>query len=231
MSIKEYFLDFVDLIYPDSCVACRNPLVSGEEILCVYCEEELAITDYHKDDYNPIKALFYGRCQIKQGASFLHFSKGGRTQEILHALKYKNMPEVGVKLGSLMADLYKQTAFFKSIDILIPVPLHPKKLKKRGYNQSTAIAEGIQKSLDLPIMENALIRVIANSTQTKKSRFARWKNVESIFKVPNPSTLQNKHILLIDDVITTGATLEASVLQLLTIPGVTVSVVSLAYAE
>ncbi len=172
-----------------------------------------------------------GRVPFKMASSLLHFYKGGKTQELLHQLKYKDQPELGVYLGNLAAQYYQKVGFFEQVDVLIPIPLHPEKLAKRGYNQAEQLAIGISSATKLPVYSEAIRRVTATSTQTKKSRFERWLNVESVFEVAQSDQLENKHLLLVDDVLTTGATLEACAVKLLAVNGVNLSMFTLAHAE
>jgi ComF family protein len=223
--------DFVNLFYPTTCFACSTPLVSGEEKLCISCLATLPYTDYHVLKENKVARTFVGRVPFEDAASLLHFYKGGKTQALLHQLKYKNQPELGIYLGKLAATYYKEEGFFQHIQGLLPVPLHPDKLAKRGYNQATQLAKGMACIWGIPVIENALVRTTATSTQTKKNRFERWLNVETVFEISNSSSLAHKHLLLIDDVLTTGATLEACAVKLLAVNGVNLSMFTLAHAE
>lgn len=223
--------DFINLFYPNTCFACATPLLNGETMICLPCLAHLPYTDYHVFLDNKVSRTFMGRVPFKMAASLLHFHKKGKTQALLHQLKYKNQPNLGVYLGNLAANYYDKVGFFNSIDAILPIPLHPKKLAKRGYNQAAVIAQGISEVIEKPVLENTLLRTINTSTQTKKSRFERWQNVETVFEVSQPNLLINKHLLLVDDVLTTGATIEACAVKLLAIKGVTLSMFTLAYAE
>jgi ComF family protein len=188
-------------------------------------------TNYHLYNDNPIEKLFWGRVTIFSAAAFYNFGKGGKVQQLIHQLKYKGQKEVGITLGKLYGYELKRSEKFKDIDIIIPVPLHPRKKKKRGYNQSEFFAEGLSKTLKASTDFQTLSRAKESSTQTKKSRFSRWENVESIFQLNDWEPLKGKHILLVDDVITTGATLEACAQTLLQIPNVKVSIATIAHAH
>lgn len=231
MSHSGLLHDFVDVIYPSACAGCAQPLVSQEDIFCTYCLSELPKTDFHKLPENPVVNAFKGRCLLQKASAYLHFQKGGMVQSAMHRFKYKKEREVGEFLGKLMARELQQDGFFADMDLVIPIPLHEKKEKIRGYNQSAVLAEPIAEYADLELCSDNLRRSTFSQTQTKKSRFARWLNVERIFEVARPHELKNKHILLIDDVITTGATVEACANQLLSLPGVQVSLLTLAYAK
>ena len=222
--------DLLDLFYPACCAGCDSPLVGGEDIICVQCQLELPHTNFHEIPNNPIDRLFTGRVPIEKSAAFLHFVKNGIVQNLLHKLKYKNQPQLGVLLGKLAGYHLSKKRFFDHIDCILPIPLHPKKLKKRGYNQSEMIVKGLAAATALPYHLNILKRVMYNDTQTRKARFDRWLNVETIFGLDNGSLLSNKHILLVDDVITTGSTLESAVTKLLQLNGAKVSIFVLARA-
>ena len=171
-----------------------------------------------------------GRANITLATSFCRFDKGGHLQHLLHELKYKGNCDVGRKLGVLFGYDLIQSSLFQDINAIIPVPLHPKKEKKRGYNQSTEICKGLAESMNRPMITGNLIRVVHTATQTRKGRFERWENVSGIFNVKNANELQGKHLLIVDDVVTTGATLEACCEPLLKVPGVRVSIATVACA-
>jgi ComF family protein len=180
---------------------------------------------------NIISQIFWGRAPIRAATSFLFFNKGGNVQRLMHALKYKGYKEVGVFMGKLFGESLKESSLYNTADIIVPVPLHPKKLYKRGFNQSQVIAEGMQDSLGIPVSVNNLIRLSYTSSQTKKARYNRWENVKGVFKVKDAAEFAGKHLILVDDVLTTGATLEACAHPLLEIPNIKVSVATLAYAQ
>lgn len=224
------FDDLISLFYPRLCAGCNTPLVKGEETLCLNCLADLPRTNYHLHDNNPIYQVFIGRANITLATSFCCFDKGGRLQHILHQLKYKGNREVGRKMGILFGYDLIQMPLYLDIDAIIPVPLHPKKEKKRGFNQSVEICKGLSESMNRPLIIGNLVREIHNASQTRKGRFERWENVSGIFNVKNGTLLTGKHLLLVDDVVTTGATLEACCEPLLKIPGVRVSIATLASA-
>lgn len=223
--------DFISLIYPKICAACGKSLFKNEDCICTYCRFHLPKTNYHLTNENPIEKLFWGRINIYSAAAFYTFGKGGKVQQLIHQLKYKGQKDVGITVGKLYGYELKRCEKFKNIDTIIPVPLHPKKKKKRGYNQSEFFAEGLAISLKIPTDFKTLYRAKESSTQTKKSRFSRWENVESIFQLKDKERLKGKHILLVDDVITTGATLEACAQALQQIPDVKLSIATIAYAN
>jgi ComF family protein len=222
--------DFISLIFPNVCAACGKSLYKYENSICAYCIYHLPKTNYHLQLDNPITKIFWGRVLIHSGAALYEFNKGGKVQYLIHQLKYKGYKEIGFTVGKLYGDELKQCANFNTVEIVIPVPLHAKKKKKRGYNQSDTFAQGLAKSLNAEAKLNVLFRVFESESQTKKSRYRRWQNVESIFQLRDTSNLAGKHILMVDDVITTGATLEACAQTLLQLPNVKISIATIAYA-
>lgn len=231
MKIPFFIEDFISLLYPRVCAACGNSLFKHEEIICTYCLYHLPKTSYHLMQDSPLDKVFWGRAQLAHTAALYHFQKKGKVQHLIHQLKYKGRMDVGIYLGKLLgAELAKSEAF-ADVDKIIPVPLHPAKQRKRGYNQSEQIAIGMAGEMNAGVDTTTFIRTIDTSTQTRKSRFARWENVKEIFKVTNADELAHKHILLIDDVITTGATLESAAHILLETEGVKLSVACIGFAK
>ena len=222
--------DFLSLIFPKVCFSCGKSLYKSEKCICVYCLSHLPKTNFHLYSDNYLMKLFWGRADIFSAASLYVFLKGGKVQHLIHQLKYRGKKEIGISIGKYYGKELKSSPFFNKADVIIPVPLHPKKFKSRGYNQSEIFAQGLSESLKIKNENNLLIRTHISETQTKKSRFARWKNVESVFKIIQPEKLQGKHILLADDVVTTGATFESCARKILEIPGTKVSVASIACA-
>ena len=222
--------NLINLFYPNVCQSCGEALNKQEAVICISCLLRLPTTGFHLHTENPVSRIFWGRVDINAATSFLFFSKQGRVQNLIHQLKYKGQKEVGIELGRLFGSELLQSPDFSNIDFIVPVPLHPKKLSKRGYNQSLMIAEGLKKSMNVEIF-TGLQRNVHSATQTKKSRYERWENVKDIFVLEQQEKLENKNILLVDDVLTTGATLEACATVLSGVPGVTVSIATLAYAQ
>lgn len=223
--------DFISLLYPRLCMLCNAQVQKGDH-MCLSCESQLPKTDYHTLLDNPITAKFYGRVKVEFGAAYYLFGQGNRTKELIHHLKYRNKPQLGHYVGSVYGELLKKSAVFPKIDYIIPVPLHPLKLHQRGYNQSEAIGKGLSESLHIPLNTTTLIRKEYTQTQTKKARITRMENVKSAFGVYKPELLEGKHLLIIDDVLTTGATLEACALTLLeAIPDIKISIVTMAVGE
>ena len=208
--ISDIFSDLINLIYPDVCIVCEDKLVKNERLFCTLCLADIPRTNFHLYVDNPVSRIFWGRCKIESATSFFYFKKGSKYRSLLHKLKYKGRNDIGIELGKMFGnDLIN--SLYNNIDVIIPVPLHPAKLKIRGYNQSEQIANGIGKRMNVPVINNALKRVVNTNTQTKQARFDRWLNVEDIFKYNISSNLLNKNILLVDDIITTGSTVEACV--------------------
>jgi ComF family protein len=222
--------DLVALFFPRLCLSCGDPLSNGEEMLCSICHFHLPRTHFHFDAANPLARVFWGRVRLESAVAFCYFHKGGSVQHLLHQLKYSGNRELGIYFGRIYGNELKFTSFFEDIDCLVPVPLHPRKIRKRGYNQSEVFAQGLAGPAALEIISNCLYRKVHSSTQTRKGRYNRWENVGEIFGVRDEDKLINKHILLVDDVVTTGATLEACAQVLVSIPGVRVSVAAIAYA-
>jgi ComF family protein len=188
-------------------------------------------TRYHEFEKSPLTLLFLGRVAVENVGAFLFYKKGNHTQKILHHLKYYGVKEVGAFLGNIYGAQLIQHEKWKNIDVIIPIPLHKKKEKKRGYNQSEWIAKGLSAGMHIPYNTQLLLRSEFTETQTKKSRFHRWENVKDVFQLTDVDALKEKHILLCDDVLTTGATLEAAIQKLSALSGAKISVVTLATAQ
>lgn len=230
MVVKNTWLSsFLNLFYPNLCLACGKNLPAGSSYICVSCQYKLPQTRYHLEKENPFTERFWGRVELFSGAALYHFTKGGRTQQLIHQLKYEGKKQLGVRLGQLYGSYLKEAPLFQPAELVIPVPLHPRKAHLRGYNQSRLFARGLSESMGIPWM-NGLARRQYTSTQTQKTRIERFENVEHAFEVRLHPKLAGKHILLVDDVITTGATLEACARKLLELPGVKISLATIAIA-
>lgn len=219
-----------ELLFPRLCVVCGDKLIEQEQWICLHCLHHIPRTNFHLNPDNPVAQLFYGRVQVEFATSFFYFSKGSKYQTLLHNLKYKGMKELGEEIGKHFGIDLLQSSDFSSVDLICPVPLHSQKEKKRGYNQSWWIASGIARQLNKPVSADNLKRITATETQTRKSRFERWTNVEGIFELSNPEEFSGKHILLVDDVVTTGSTLEACAQAILSKSTARVSIATLATA-
>lgn len=222
--------DFIALIFPNNCAACGNPLLKTEQCICLHCQYYLPKTNFHLQVENPVSKMFWGRVPVYSAAAYYNFIKGGNVQELIHQLKYKGRTQVGVTVGNWYGNELKTVDSYKTVDVIIPVPLHYKKIKKRGYNQSALFAKGLANGMNVHLVLDNLYRATATESQTRKSRYKRWQNVESVFKLKNIDALKGKHILLVDDVVTTGATLEACAQTLLQVPDVKISIVTMAFA-
>jgi ComF family protein len=222
------FAYILDLIYPNLCLSCGKDLPKDIEHICLSCRLSLPISDSIDVKGNSFEKLFLGRVEVLAACYFLVFEKNNITQSLIHNLKYKGQKELGVTLGKLCALYWQNKSFFKNIDVVVPIPIHKKKKEIRGYNQSEYLAKGISEVLGLQLDSNSLIKEVHTSSQTRKKRWERWQNVESTFRVSDGTSFTNKNILLVDDVVTTGATLEASVQALQKAEASTVKIITLA---
>jgi len=225
------FESLINLFFPKVCSGCSSFLVSNENVICTVCRHDLPLTNHHLNSENDAFKKFYGRIPVIHTSALFYFHKKGIVQELIHNLKYKGHEEIGTILGEWYAEDLKNIDLLKSVDEIIPVPLHPKKLKERGYNQVTAFGEALSSSLNIDYNDSLLIRNVYSKTQSKKNLLGRTEGIETIFDVSFTEKDHNKHFLLIDDVITTGSTLEACSRALLKIPGAKISVVCMAMAQ
>lgn len=230
--MNTWFHSFWSLLFPRCCVVCGSPLSRGEECLCTCCNMNLPRTGFHLRKDNPVECLFWGRIPgLKRASSFLFYRKGSDFRRILHLLKYGGYKELGEVMGRYMAAELSSGEFFDGVDMIIPVPLHRKKQKLRGYNQSEWIARGIASVTGIPLCAECMIREKNTETQTRKSTFERWENVEGIFRLCDTVHFEGKHVLLVDDVLTTGATTVACASAFARGSGIRISVLTLAVAE
>ena len=220
----------IDLFFPNLCVACNESLVKGEEHICMKCVSEIPRTHYHKVKENEIEKRFWGKSRVENATAYFFFEKGSKFQHLLHQLKYRGNKEIGYYLGKVAASELLQNDEYRQIDCVVPVPLHPKRQAKRGYNQSEWIAKGLGEVLGKPLIINNLLRIHESATQTKKSVYERFENTQGIFQVKDSSAFSGKHILLVDDVLTTGSTLEGCMRAFRNIE-VKISVFTLAVAK
>ncbi len=196
----------ISLLYPNLCVGCNGVLLAAETYFCTSCIQGFPETNFHLVPDNQLEKTFWGRIPLERAFAFLTFRKQGIVQHILHELKYGNNPELGVAVGRMYGSKLREAGV--QFDAIIAIPLHPKKLKLRGYNQSDCFAQGLSESLNCAHLKEAVVRKKSTETQTRKGRFDRWLNVGEVFKVVQPELIMHKKVLLVDDVITTGATIE-----------------------
>jgi ComF family protein len=222
--------DFISLLFPRLCYGCGTHLMRNENLICTGCYVVIPRTGYHTVADNPVAQLFWGRCLLEKAAAFSFYNKGSRIRNLIHNLKYKGIREIGYELGKIYGLSLKSSGFTDDIDLIVPVPLHPEKFHVRGFNQSEIISSGISDVTGVPLNTGVLARVNVSATQTRRSRYERWINVEGIFSVVNKEQVREKHVLLVDDVITTGSTIESCANELIKIEGVRVSAVALAFA-
>ena len=223
--------DLRALFYPETCPSCRQQLVQNEKIICTFCRHDLPLTNFKSYTENKINAIFYGRIPIEKAFALLLLRKKGITKNLIHQLKYHGMEEIGVFFGDWLGEIHSENQEFSSVDFIIPVPIHPKKKKLRGYNQLTKFGTRLQHHLKIPFVAGVLVRSSATATQTLKSRFERFNDLHTKFSILDLDRFKNKHVLLIDDVITTGATLEACALELMKTSGIKISILAMAYTE
>ena len=223
--------DFLALFFPRFCVACEGALAKGEEMICLQCDYKMAKTGALTDDNSFVAKKFYGRVRLQYAWAYYLFNKRGRIQKLIHRMKYDQMPGIGEFVGQKLGTALLQHGFQQEFDLVIPIPLHKNKLRKRGYNQSEHFGLGLAQVLDVPMDANVVMRSVNTDSQTKKSRLRRWENVDQIFSVKDPVAILGRRILLVDDVITTGATLESCALTLQHAGAASVAVAAMAAAK
>ena len=230
ISISEIKDSLLHLLFPHICAGCGSDSLGNEDILCLHCIATLPETHFERYAHNPIERKFYGRIPVHAATAQYYFSRDSVLQRLVHQLKYNNNKELGLQLGKLMGASLKQSGRFNA-DALIPLPLFAVREKKRGYNQATILCEGIAEELRLPILKNIIIRPGHTDTQTHKGRIERWDNIEGKFRLIDPAPISGRHLLLVDDVVTTGATLESCGSELLKAGNLTLSLACLCYAD
>jgi len=230
MKIKVLLTNFASLFYPELCVVCGEPLIAGETFFCFACFLKLPRTNYHIIHENRAIERLAGKISLVKASSWFYYSKGGFAQKLIAEIKYRGNQNLGVWIGESMAKDMVSSGFFQGIDYLAPVPLHRSKEKKRGFNQAEKIAAGISRITGIPVETGNVVRIKANTTQTRKGLFDRWRNTLNIFQQNNPKLFEEKHVLIIDDVLTTGSTAEAVAQCLLKSKGIKISLLTLAIA-
>ena len=227
---KTIHRDLLQLFFPRLCPACGEAGLPDGMLLCLECQIHLSVTQQHLSPDNSFTRRFWGRLPLIHGSAMFSFHKGGRVPQLLHHIKYRNRPDLAVYLGSWYGQVLAKLPVFQEAALILPVPLHPRKQRERGYNQSACFAEGLSDSLAIPWSDRLLLRRQYTATQTHKTRFERFENVAEAFELPNPSALEGKTLILTDDVLTTGATLEACGTLLLLIPKTRLILITLAMA-
>jgi ComF family protein len=217
----------VHLAFPHICFGCGSDLIHRDNLLCADCIDDLPSTFFHLHEDNPVAKMFWGRMPVAHATAQFYFTKESLMQRLMHELKYRGNKELGKYFGKMMGARLETAVRFQEADIIIPLPLHPSKQRKRGYNQSLLLAEGIAEQFAKPVLTGAIIRKDDTDSQTRKNRLQRWENMEGHFRLADYGKIANKHVLLIDDVVTTGATLEACGRELLKVEGVTLSIATL----
>lgn len=228
--LKEIKSSLLQLVFPHVCAGCGSDLLNEETELCLHCLSALPSTEFNMHANNPVEKIFWGRLPLVSATAQYYFTKESLMQHLMHQLKYNGNRDLGIQLGRLIGMSMRETNRFNGVNALIPLPLFPKKERQRGYNQAAVLCEGMAEILHIPVLKNIIIRTRHTETQTRKGRMERWQNIEGKFELVNPGDIQNKHILLVDDVVTTGATLEACGAELMRAENIRLSVAVLCYA-
>jgi ComF family protein len=230
VKLKEIKDAVLHLLFPHVCTGCGNDILNEETVLCMRCMDAMPETNFEIHANNPVEKTFWGRLPLVGATAQFYFTKESLMQHLMHQFKYKANKELGLQLGRMMGEQLKKSGRF-AVDGLVPLPLFPVKEKRRGYNQATILCVGMAESMNIPVLDKVVIRPQHTETQTKKGRIERWKNMEGKFILSNPASIRNKHLLLVDDVVTTGATFEACGNELLKAENVKLSLASLCVAS
>jgi ComF family protein len=230
ISVKEIKDSFLHLLFPHVCAGCGSDILNETTVLCMRCMGSMPETNFELHLNNPVEKIFWGRLPLAAATAQFYFTKESLMQHLMHQFKYKASKELGFQLGKIMGEQIKNSGRFE-VDALIPLPLFPAKEKRRGYNQATILCDGMADAMNIPVLDRVISRPQHTETQTKKGRIERWKNMEGKFILTNPAAIKNKHLLLVDDVITTGATLEACGNELLKAENVQLSIATLCIAS
>lgn len=228
-TVQSSLTDFIHLFFPHVCAGCGSDIINHKHQLCLKCLSALPVTNFFSQPGNPVEKKFYGRIPVRNVGSGYFFTEDSLLETVIYELKYKGNKDIGFYLGQLLGKFLANNNAFDDVEVLVPLPLNPKRQKKRGYNQAAALCNGIASVWKRPVIENAVIRNVNTETQTHMGRITRWKNMDGVFAIAEPTLIQDKHILLVDDVITTGASLEACGSEILKIRGASLSIATLAY--
>ena len=221
--------DINTVLVPQVCFGCNAHLIRGEELICTVCRNDFPLTEYTFNEENAVDRIFYGRINIKKASSFLFFTENGIVQNLIHHLKYRKQEQIGVFLGDWYGQILKQNSeLYRRIDIVVPVPLHRTKFRQRGYNQVAEFAKSLAHHIDAKYVDNLLVKTANTRTQTKKGRIGRWQGDKALYTLSDVHYLKNKTVLLVDDVITTGATMEICAKVLTYETGTTLYITSMA---
>jgi len=229
MLLKQSIRDALHLFFPHICSGCGSDVIDRDSQLCLRCINALPATNFFDVPGNPVEQKFYGRIEIRNAAAAYFFTKDSLLQTLIHQLKYRGNKDIGFYLGQIAGRILESSFRFAHVDAIVPLPLNKRRQRKRGYNQAAVIADGISAVWDKPVFDKAVIRKVYTETQTHRSRITRWENMESVFEVTEPELIRGKHILLLDDIITTGATVEACGAEILKVEGTTLSIAAIAY--
>ncbi len=229
-TLREIARGFLHIAYPQLCVACGADVPAGTACFCLACRLKLAPAQLHLQQDNEFTGRFWGRLRLEGGAAMYYFQRKSPIQRALHQLKYQNQPQIGLKIGREFGQVLLQSPLFQTVEAVVPVPLHARKERTRGYNQSAMLARGMAEVMGVPMVTGALVRPLFTSSQTRKKRMERFENVGDVFAIAQPDRLRGRHLLLVDDVLTTGATLETCGQLLLSLPGTRLSMATIAIA-
>lgn len=227
--IKTYASDFLHLFYPHICIGCGSDVLADTQVICAKCFNGLPVTNYFNHANNMVERIFAGRILVQNAGSLYHFSKQSILQNIIFEMKYRDNKDAGIFLGKQTGKAIAASGLYNDVDVIVPLPLNKRKQKQRGYNQALLIAQGIADVMQKPIADNIAVRKIYTETQTHKDRISRWHNMQHAFSVHNAAELEGKHVLLVDDIVTTGATLEACGQTILAIAGTKLSIATVAH--
>lgn len=221
----------LDLFFPHTCAGCGSAVLAPDAGVCATCISTLPATGFLTTPDNPVAQIFWGRLPLTQAAACCYFNKKTRVQSILHQVKYHYRKDAGLQLGQWMGAQLHSTTWLKDTDLLLPMPLHRAREATRGYNQAALLCEGISRITGLPVAAELITRKAATNSQTRQDRTARWENMQGVFAVTDPAALEKKKVVLVDDVITTGATLEAMGAELMQVPGLQLQLLCFAFTQ